>query len=98
MTKIFFVAIAALLGYAPLFALLPPLYQQLAELKQIIENEELPNYLQSGELILTIERQDHGYLIVTNQQKVFAEVIIQPQHTPGPAQFSISFHKIDGIQ
>ncbi len=76
---------------APLPALLPPLYQSTAEIKAILSDEKLSDVLQSGDLILDIKRTDNGYLIVTNQREVEAQIVYKKNHAVGPAKFDIVY-------
>ena len=41
--------------------LLPPLYETLSEFKLLINDERLPKYLQSGDVLLSIERKDEKF-------------------------------------
>lgn len=75
----------------PLYSLLPPLYQGIAELKAILDDKKLGQELGSGEVILDIRKTDHGYLIVTNQNELMVQVIYQPNRFPGPAHFELEF-------
>lgn len=72
-------------------ALLPPLYTGIQEIKAILTDPHLPDHLQSGEVILSIEKQEGGYLITTNKQQLVAEIHPEAQTMPGPEQFTVHF-------
>ena len=74
-------------------ALLPPLYQGIAELKAILNNDMLEQMLDSGEVITSITKTDEGYTIQTNHQQLLAQVVYEPNKLPGPAKFKILFKK-----
>lgn len=74
-----------------LTAVLPPLWQNVAELKAILEDRSLGNHLQSGDVIESIEKIDNGWFIKTNHRSVNAIVHYEPQQMPGPAKFKIEF-------
>lgn len=78
-----------------LSAALPPLYQEINEIKAILDDEKLSHYLSSGDLILSINRVEKGYVILTNHdQKLVAEVVYDQNRKIGPAQFQIVFHSL----
>lgn len=90
------------LGYAmlPLMALtgsvealLPPLYNSLAEYKAILDSKDLTTILPEGEGILDIRRTEKGYQITTTKYSLDIEVINIPLGRPGPAQFRLVFGK-----
>lgn len=70
---------------------LPPLYETSAVIKSIMSDEQLGKKLQSGEAILTVQKNDNGYEIMTNHHKVQVNVIYQPTDRPGPAKYIIQF-------
>lgn len=72
-------------------AALPPLYQTAAEIKSMMADEQLGQKLQSGEAIMTIQKTDAGYEIVTNQHRLQVEVNYEPAKQPGPAKFKLQF-------
>jgi len=73
-----------------LSAALPPLYQNIRELKSILEDPRLDNALQSGDAILKIERNENGYLVITNHRQVQVDI---KYHTGkiGPAEYTLDF-------
>lgn len=84
---------AALLWQGPLSALLPPLWEGVSEIKAILTDEHLKDYLDSAEIIEQITKVSNGYLIKTNRSELLAEVKTLPQERPGPAKFEIQFSK-----
>lgn len=73
-------------------ALLPPAWQSVAELQAILQNEQLKNYLQSGDLIEKIQRTNNGWIISTNHSEIMAIVTPESQSIPGPQKFTINFN------
>ena len=96
MKKIITLALTLLAIQGSAFAVLPPLYQSLTELKTIINDERLGQYLQSGDLITDIRKVNDGYLIETNRGQLLAKVVYQPNNMPGPARFKIEFEQANG--
>ena len=76
---------------APCQALLPPVWQGIAEVKAIINDPRLRDYLNSGEVLEGITRKDTGWVIHTNQSQVKVEVVPLPQSMPGPEKFDLRF-------
>lgn len=76
-----------------LTAALPPLFQDIAELKEILNDRQLGQLLQSGETINQITRTEKGYVITTNQSSLTVEVVYAPSKRPGPVAFSLKFIK-----
>jgi hypothetical protein len=73
------------------FGALPPLYQNAAEIKAILNDPKLGDYLESGELILEIKKSDSGWLIITNHHELPVKISYHQAEMPGPVPFSISF-------
>lgn len=91
MKKLLFSLYGCLFLTGTLSALLPPLYQNIAELKAILSDDKISECLQSGDVIEEIRKTNEGYLIVTNHREVLAEVVYQPAENIGPAKFKIIF-------
>jgi hypothetical protein len=73
-------------------ALLPPLYQTSSEIKAIMDNPQLAQKLQAGEVIEKIEKNDQGYEITTNKSRVQVNVVYEPTgQVAGPAHYKLSF-------
>lgn len=78
-------------------ALLPPLWNDVAELKEILNDQRLGQFLQSGDSITTIEKKEHGWKIVTNHRTIEVSVHYKKQVMPGKGQFSIEFLPTDHL-
>ena len=74
-------------------AALPPLWQNVAELKAIFNDDKLGSHLESGDAIMDIKKTENGWLIVTNHRAVPVIVKYKEATMPGPAQFDIEFGK-----
>lgn len=90
MKKWLFFVLMILTAQAP--ALLPPLYTSLAEFKALIDSPELTQRLESGEVILSIQRTKEGLAVITNKHILLADLEALPSDKPGPAQFKLTFH------
>lgn len=77
------------------FALLPPLWESASQIQAILSSHELKNYLQSAEVIESIEKSPGGYLITTNHSKLQANISAKPQNMPGPASYQVQFIHVD---
>ncbi len=75
-------------------ALLPPLYQNIAEIEAIFKDEKLTDFLTSADVIEKIEKISDGYEITTNQHRIAAAIIVLPQSRPGPAKFKVQFSSL----
>lgn len=86
--------VAALCLFAlPLTAVLPPVWQDVAEIKAVLTDPALTQQLDSAELIQSINRIEKGWEIHTNKQTVVAEIVTQPQSSPGPERFKVLYKK-----
>ncbi|KAF3363324.1 hypothetical protein PHSC3_000078 [Chlamydiales bacterium STE3] len=85
--------LAALLFTANGDALLPPLWESVAQIKTVLDSTELKNYLESGERIESLSRSDEGFIIITNASTIRAIISPEPQHYPGPAKYHVHFEK-----
>lgn len=81
-----------LLFSAPTFALLPPLYEGIKEVKTILASSELSQKLQSGEILEKIQKNDSGYVITTSQHQLQVDVIYSQTGKIGPAEYELRFH------
>lgn len=84
-------ALLLTLSFMQIEALLPPLYQTSSEIKAMMENKQLGQKLQSGEVIEKIEKNDQGYEITTNKNRLQVNVTYENQSYPAPAQHNLSF-------
>lgn len=82
-----------LLLSSPALAVLPPAWEGVRELKAILDDEQLPHYLDSGERIEAIRKTEGGWAIETNRSKIEVELIPLPQSLPGPQQFQLHFKR-----
>lgn len=80
------------------FALLPPYFQSVKEIEQILTDERLHDILGSGEPIMEIQKMGNSYLIVTSKQSLRVNVIYQPSERPGPAHFELQFEEANDLQ
>lgn len=85
-------ALASLTLLSSLEATLPPLYQTSTEIKAILMDQQLGQKLQSGEVIMKIEKNEKGYEILTNQHRLQVDVNNQPAERPGPTPYTLEFH------
>ena len=75
------------------FALLPPLYQSIKEIDEIILDERVQKELTSAEPILEIKKVKNGYVLITNRYSLFVEVKYIPQEMMGPAKYELQVHE-----
>ena len=89
------ICVLATLAIQSAHAALPPLWQDVAELKAILNDERFSkdSRLQSGDSIEDIKKIEGGWMIYTNKQQVPIRVIYGDQTMPGPAKFTIEFGK-----
>lgn len=76
---------------APSYALLPPLYESLAEFKALINDERLPGALDSGELIVDIKKDGDDFVVTTNKRAIRVQVVREETHLIGPGKFHFDF-------
>jgi len=91
MKKFLFSLVAFVSISAASYAVLPPLWQNVAELKAILEDKRLGDVIQSGEIIVDIRKSDGGWTLITNHNEVNVKVIYQAISKPGPAAFNLEF-------
>jgi hypothetical protein len=85
--------LAALAINGSVTAALPPLWQNVAELKAIFADKNLGDHLDSGDAIIVIKKTEKGWLFVTNHHELPVHVINKDSTTPGPVQFDIEYGK-----
>ena len=73
------------------FAALPPLWQGVEELKVILADKRLGDYLDAGDVITAIKKTEEGWIIITNKKRVTVNLTYEKSSKPGPVQFRISF-------
>lgn len=93
----YIIALGIFFSQGMIFSALPPLYEDIAEIKAILEDQRLGQLLESGESIKEIKKSDQGYIIKTNHHKLYVKVIYKPNKMPGPAQFEIEFKTPKGL-
>jgi hypothetical protein len=80
--------------FVPLEAALPPFYQSTKEITAALNSPEASQFFDSADLIIAIEKKDNGYLITTNRQKIFAEIVPQEAPFPGPIPFTVRYKRL----
>lgn len=98
MKNFFLACLASLAIGSSAEALLPPLYEGISEIKSILISRELDQKLESGDVILSIQKNDNGYEIITNKHRLQVDIIYRPMPHPGPAQFELRFHDAEPVQ
>lgn len=76
-------------------ALLPPLWEGVREVKSILDDPELGQWLQSGEVLLEIKKVDEGWQLTTNKGAVLVRVVTEPAKRPGPSTYKLDFEKVN---
>lgn len=91
--------VCALLLAQPVFAALPPLYQSLAEIKAIVNSNEMGNTFPSSQVVRSIHKEEDGsYLILTDQMQVKVEIQYLPSAHPGPLKFRLIFGEPESLK
>lgn len=81
-----------LAGSLPLAAILPPLAQDLREIKTFTQDPEFYQLVGSGDSIERIEKTEGGYLVTTNHKQVLVTVTYKPvKGRLGPSPFTLSY-------
>lgn len=75
------------------FALLPPYFQSVKEIEQILQDERLHQILGSGQPIVEIQKVGSSYHILTLKYFLKVNVHYIPREMPGPALFEIEFEE-----
>jgi hypothetical protein len=75
----------------PIFAALPPLWQGVQELKVILADKRLGDYLDAGDAITSVKKVDEGWIIITTKKRVTVRLTYDNTSKAGPVQFRISF-------
>jgi|694.fasta_scaffold70349_2 hypothetical protein len=73
-------------------AVLPPLYSTVEEYQRLLKDRELVEKLDAGQAILSIERVEGGFIILTPKYSLTVDIVAEPQNQPGPAHFHLHFH------
>lgn len=77
----------ALMSAQPLSALLPPLYESLNEYRALLNDQKLSQLFTSGEPIVSVVKNETGFVVTTTRHHVVVEVVYEKQNMPGPAKF-----------
>ncbi len=70
---------------------LSPLYASISEIQSVLSDEQIGKKLHAGEAIISIQKNDLGYEIVTNQNRLQVDVVHEPSERPGPAHYHLQF-------
>ncbi len=97
MKKIIY-TISAVLFLSTSFAVLPPLYQGLREIDAIISDDQIRDYFSSGETILEISKNENGYALISNKQKVQVDIEYLHTEVMGPSKFKLHFQPAEAIE
>lgn len=73
------------------FGALPPLWQNVAEIKAILNDPKLGEFLSSADIIHEIKKSPQGWVIVTQREELSVEVVYQAASHPGPVPFTLIF-------
>lgn len=73
-----------------LSAMLPPLWQGIAEMQAVLADPLLGEILSSGEYIVFMQKTEDGYLIFTNHHWLIANIISEESGV-GPQKFYVQF-------
>lgn len=79
------------LSFASAEAILPPVWQGVAEVRAILDSSELNQHLNSGDILESIIKNDDGWTIQTNRNSIHVKVVPEPQNMPGKEKFHIEF-------
>lgn len=79
------------------YALLPPLAQSIREIEAILADPRLYQSLGSPEMIVGIERNEQGYVVVTRNYSLQVILTYTPLPHPGPARFDLDFQPPEPI-
>ncbi len=85
---------AALLGFThSAFAILPPLFQSLDEIKSIAQSDEIGKRIPPGQALQSIQKSGSGYLLRTNELQMQVDIKYLPSENLGPKKFSLVFQQ-----
>lgn len=74
-------------------AILPPAWEGVREIKAVLDNDALHHYLDSGDIIRSIEKTKFGWEIHTNHSIIEIQVKKAAQAHIGPEQFELHFER-----
>ena len=78
------------------YSLLPPLEQNIKEMRAILQDEALKQLISSSEIITDFLRKDKYYLIITNKKVLRVDVrYISPKEKfVGPVKYHLKFSEL----
>lgn len=76
-------------------AALPPAWEGVRELRAILEDKQLSQYLNSGDVIESLHHEGNMWIIQTNHSQIEVEVIHEPRSQPGPGTITLHFQKLE---
>lgn len=79
-------------------AALPPVYQSTKEYRALLDSPNLTEILGSAEPIVSIVREENGFMVKTNRHSLRVDVIYDPMDHPGPAKFHLQFHNLEPLK
>jgi hypothetical protein len=85
------IVLIALMAHTLLEGALPPFWQDVAEIKKILEDSKLDQYFESPMQIDAILRKDEGWEIQSEKKRVLVKVKPISQDFPGPQKFTLEF-------
>ena len=89
-----FVLLCSIFTKVSLFAALPPFAEDKRIVIEILQDENLANFIPYGDVLVRIEKCDEGYLLTTNKRVVLASVHYQAKNKIGPRNFNIEFQLV----
>lgn len=94
MKRIAFLIVTFLLvlQFSTAAAVLPPLFTGRDEFKSLVNDKQFTSKLDSSDVIVAIYRTKTGFTVLTNQHKMFVDVVADKSTKAGPAQFHLVFH------
>ncbi|MBM3193102.1 MAG: hypothetical protein FJZ59_02570 [Chlamydiae bacterium] len=81
----------AVLILGSVFGALPPFAQTERELREILNNPKLHEFIPLSDAFEEIVKTEEGYLIKTNKREVRAIIHYKESGKIGPAEFTVEF-------
>jgi len=79
------------------FAVLPPFYHSSREIKAILDDSKVHDVLSSGQLILSIVKQDDVYLVTTPDYKMQVRVVYKETKIIDSSEFDVVIDWVEKI-
>lgn len=73
------------------FALLAPIYESGREIKMILDDPRLEKSFGAGQMILSIVKNEQGYVVETQDYKLQVKVTQSPTGKIGPVGLKVDF-------